>query len=104
MSLTVRAVQLLERARTVPIEGAPGMPAGFESWRTDVWASSAVISLAEAVRRPRPSRLILLVLDGSGTPHIPSESELVEDFRGRLLNIKAAVQLARTARGGVEIA
>jgi hypothetical protein len=150
MSLTVQAVQLVERTRTIPIEGAPEMrAAGFESWRTDVWASSAVISLAEEVRRPRPSRLILpslatqdilvegeeldqlerevdallahavdvvkqirltapmvgVVLDGSGTPRAPSESEVLEHFRDRLLNIKEAVELARTVpRGGVEIA
>ena len=150
MSLTVRAVQVLARASTVPIEGAPeGRSAGFEVWRTDVWASNAVISLAEAVRRARPSRLILPslaaqdilvegeeldqlerevdallanilavvmrirlaapmighILDGSGTPRTPSESDVVESFRQRLLNIKEAVQFARTVRGGgVEIA
>jgi hypothetical protein len=149
MSLTVRAVQILEQTRTIPIEGAPRMTAaGFESWRTAVWASSAVISLAEAVRRPRPSRLILPslatqdilvegeeldqlerevdallaralevvkkirltapmlggILDGSGTPRTPSEPEILEHFRDRLLNIKEAIQLARTVpRGGVKI-
>lgn len=106
------------------------------------------VSLAEAVRRPRPSRLILpslaaqdilvegeeldqlerevdallahavdvvrkirltapiigYICDGSGTPRPPSESEVVESFRARLLNIKEAVQFARTApRGGVQI-
>jgi hypothetical protein len=160
MSLTVRAVEVLERGGTVDIEGAPGKAAGFESWRTEVWAASAVISLAEAVRRPRPSRLILpslarqdILVEGEeldqlerevdallahtlevvrkirlttpmvggiveggtmafgdvraaqpGGWHTPSESEIVDVFRQRLLHIKEAVQLARTVpRGGVEI-
>jgi hypothetical protein len=147
MSLTVRAIQRLA-ARTVPIEGAPGKAAGFESWRTSVWGSNAVSALAEAVRRPRPSRLILpslatrdilvegdeldqlerevdallanavdvvtkirltapmvgVVLDGSGTPGAPSEAEVLELFRSRLLHIQEAVRLARTVpHGGVEI-
>lgn len=124
------------------------MAAGPESWRTSVWASTAVTAIAEGVRRPRPSRLILpslatqdilvggeeldqlerevdallahatevveqirltapmigWVLDGSGTPRTPSESEILEGFRDRLSNIKAAIRLARTVpRGAVEI-
>ena len=160
MSLVVRAVQI-NQGKTVPIEGAPGSKAaGFERWRTDVWASKAVTSIAQAVRRQRPSRLILPSLAaqdilvegeeldqlerevdsllahvlevvreiqrsgpamvaalfggvpvgsfegsiGSLKPVAPSEPEVVEHFRARLLNIKEAVQLAKTVpRGGVEI-
>ena len=120
------------------------MPAGFERWRTDVWASTAVIALAETVRRTRPSRLILpslaaqdILVEGEELDQLerevdtllenaadvvreirltkpmigsidgrtPTELDIVEDFRGRLLNIKAAIQLARTVpRGAVEIA
>jgi hypothetical protein len=106
------------------------MAAGFESWRTSVWASTAVIAIAEVVRRPRPSRLILpslatqdVLVEGEELDQLEREvdallahaTEVVEqirpaydmldDFRGRLRNIKAAIQLARTVpRGAVEIA
>ena len=47
--------------------------------------------------------MIGIVLDDSGA-HAPSELELVEHFRARLHNIRAAVQFAKSVvRGGVEI-
>lgn len=57
MSLSVHAVQLDDQGKSTSLDEPTA--AGFERWRTDVWASQAVIALAEAVRRPRPSRLIL---------------------------------------------
>ena len=57
MSLDVQAVRLDEQGKATPLDASK--PAGFERWRTDVWGSPVVTSLAEAVRRPRPSRLIL---------------------------------------------
>ena len=144
MSLTVSTYQRIEHTRT-PIPGAPpAKAAGPERWRTTVWSSSAVTELAETVRRPRPSRLILpslatqdvlvegeeldqlerevdallanaadvvrkirltapmigLIIDESG-PHTPSESELVEGFRARLLYMKEAIQFAKTVPHGV---
>lgn len=57
MSLSVRAVQFDEQGTRTYLDD--GFAAGFERWRTDVWGSKAVIALAQAVRRPRPSRLIL---------------------------------------------
>jgi hypothetical protein len=68
MSLVVLAVQLDEQGKPSPINKSKA--AGFESWRTDVWASKAVTSLAHAVRRPRPSRLIL--------PSLAAQDILVE--------------------------
>jgi hypothetical protein len=138
MSLDVCPVQLDVHGKIFRIEGAPGGPAGRESWRTEVWASPGVIALAEGVRRPRPSRLILpslaahdVLVEGEELDQLErevdallahalevvrkfratgstlcgaSEPEAVEIFRARLLNIRDAVQVARTVpRGGVWI-
>ncbi len=130
MSLSVYAVQRLETGGTAPIEGAPRDYAGGERWRTDIWGSNAVISVAEAVRRPRPSRLILpslaaqdIFVEGEELDQLEREVDallahavdvvrkiqstaplFLEAFRDRLLTIKEAVQLARTVpRGGVVI-
>jgi hypothetical protein len=57
VSLVVQALQIDQHGARIAI--AQWTAAGFERWRTDVWASKAVTAVAETVRRPRPSRLIL---------------------------------------------
>jgi len=105
MSLLVWAFQMVDETR-VPIDGAPdAKPAGFENWRTSVWGSNAVVALAEAVRRPRPSRLILpslaeqdIVVEGEELDQLERE---VDALLTNIAEVVRQIRITAPMIGGV---